>query len=144
MNGWIARRLGVPGLALADHSGLGEASRVTALGMARFFVAARRDGILPDLLRPHPLRDAQGREMTNHPVTVRAKTGTLNFVSGLGGYARVGAGREIAFAIFSADLARRARIPEADRDRPPGGQAWLGRARTLQQGLIERWAALHG
>lgn len=144
MNGWIAQRLGVPGLAMADHSGLGEASRVTPLGMARFFVAAHRDGILPDLLRPHPLRDAQGREMANHPVSVRAKTGTLNFVSGLGGYARAGSGREIAFAIFSADLARRARIAEADRERPPGGQAWLGRARALQQGLIERWAALHG
>jgi serine-type D-Ala-D-Ala carboxypeptidase/endopeptidase (penicillin-binding protein 4) len=144
MNGWIASRLGVPDLALADHSGLGDTSRVTALALARFFVAAQRDGLLPDLLRAHPLRDAQGREMANHPVTVRAKTGTLNFVSGLGGYARTGGGRELAFAILSADLARRARIPEADRDRPPGAQAWAGRARALQQGLIERWAALHG
>jgi D-alanyl-D-alanine carboxypeptidase/D-alanyl-D-alanine-endopeptidase (penicillin-binding protein 4) len=144
MNGWLSGQLGVEGLRFADHSGLGEASRVTALGMARFFVAARRDGLLPDLLRAHPMRDGQGREMANHPVTVRAKTGTLNFVSGLGGYAQAGGGREIAFAIFSADLPRRAAIPEADRDRPPGAQAWAGRARALQQGLIERWAALHG
>jgi D-alanyl-D-alanine carboxypeptidase/D-alanyl-D-alanine-endopeptidase (penicillin-binding protein 4) len=144
MNGWIASRLGVPGLAFADHSGLGAASRVTALGMARFFVAARRDGILPDLLRPHPMRDDRGREIPGHPVQVRAKTGTLSFASGLGGYARVRGGREVAFAIFSADLARRARIPPADRERPPGAQAWSGRARALQQDLIERWAALFG
>lgn len=144
MNGWLAGELGVAGLRFADHSGLSDASRVTALGMARFFVAARRDGLLPDLLRAHPMRDGQGREMANHPVAVRAKTGTLNFVSGLGGYAQAGGGREIAFAIFSADLPRRAAIPEADRDRPPGAQAWAGRARALQQGLIERWAALHG
>lgn len=144
MSGWLAARYGVQGLSFVDHSGLGEGTRVSAGAMARFFVAARRENVLGPLLRAHPLRDAQGREVANHPVSVRAKTGTLNFVSGLGGYAQAPGGREIAFAIFSADLARRARIAEADRDRPPGAQAWAGRARTLQQGLIERWAALVG
>lgn len=144
MGAWLGRRFGVEGLHFVDHSGLGEASRVTARGMARLFLAARRGTLLPDLLRAHPMRDGQGREMASHPVAVRAKTGTLNFASGLGGYATVAGGREIAFAIFSADLPRRARIAEADRDRPPGAQAWAGRARALQQGLIERWAALHG
>lgn len=144
MNGWLEGRLGVPGLAFVDHSGLGDASRVSALAMARFFAAARRDGFPAELLRIHPMRDAQGRELPNPPVAVRAKTGTLNFVSGLGGYARTAGGREMAFAIASADMARRARIPEAERDRPPGARAWAGRARALQQGLIDRWATLHG
>jgi serine-type D-Ala-D-Ala carboxypeptidase/endopeptidase (penicillin-binding protein 4) len=144
MSDWLASRHGVADLRFADHSGLGDASRVTALGMARLFQSARREGMLRDILRDHPMRDAQGRDMTNHPVSVKAKTGTLNFVSGLGGYASTPGGREIAFAIFSADLPRRARIPEADRDRPPGGQEWARRARVMQQGLIERWAALHG
>lgn len=142
MSDWLARRHGVTGLQFVDHSGLGEASRVTARDMARLMLSARRDGLLPDLLRPHSMRDGQGREMANHPVAVRAKTGTLNFVSGLGGYARAPGGREIVFAVFSANMDRRSSIAEADRDRPPGAQDWARRARVLQQALIERWAAL--
>lgn len=144
MAGWLAQHYGVPGLNFADHSGLSDASRVTARGMGAFFLAARREGILPDLLRRHTMRDAQGREMENHPVTVHAKTGTLNFANGLGGYARAPGGREIVFAIFSGDLSRRAAIPVAARDRPPGAPEWARRARRLQQDLIERWSAVYG
>lgn len=142
MSGWIAARYGVSGLAFVDHSGLGSGTLVSAGAMARLMVAAGREGLLPPLLRAHPMRDAEGRELAGHPVAVRAKTGTLNFVSGLAGYARAPGGREIAFAIFSADLARRAAIPEAERENPPGARAWAARARALQQGLLERWAAL--
>lgn len=144
MGDWLARRHGIEGLRFNDHSGLSGGSRVTALAMARMFVAARRAGRLPDLLRVHAMRDGQGREMANHPVTVRAKTGTLSFASGLGGYARTPGGREIAFAIFSANFDRRAAIRPEDRDRPPGAADWSRRARALQQGLIERWAAISG
>ncbi|WP_333831152.1 D-alanyl-D-alanine carboxypeptidase/D-alanyl-D-alanine endopeptidase [Pararhodobacter sp.] len=144
MAGWLAQRYGAQGLQFADHSGLSDASRVTARGMGAFFLAAHREGILPGLLRRHTMRDAQGREMNNHPVAVHAKTGTLNFVNGLGGYVRAPGGREIVFAIFSGDLPRRATIPVQARDRPPGAQEWARRARTLQQGLIERWAATYG
>lgn len=144
MGAWLARRHGVEGLRFNDHSGLSGGSRVTALAMARMFVAARREGRLPELLRAHVMRDGQGREMPGHPVSVRAKTGTLNFASGLGGYARTPGGREIAFAIFSANLDRRAAIRPEDRDRPPGAAEWSRRARMLQQGLIERWAAISG
>lgn len=144
MGQWLAQRYGAQGLQFVDHSGLGDASRVTARAMGTFFLAAHREGILPDLLRRHPMRDAQGRETNNHPVAVRAKTGTLNFVSGLGGYARAPSGREVVFAIFSGDLPRRAAIPVQSRDRPPGGSEWARRARVLQQGLIERWSATYG
>ncbi|MCC5971043.1 MAG: D-alanyl-D-alanine carboxypeptidase/D-alanyl-D-alanine-endopeptidase [Pararhodobacter sp.] len=144
MGQWLAQRYGAQGLHFVDHSGLGDTSRVTARAMATFFLAAHREGILPGLLRRHTMRDAQGREVDNHPVAVRAKTGTLNFVSGLGGYARAPGGREIVFAIFSGDTARRAAIPVQSRDRPPGGQEWSRRARVLQQGLIERWSATYG
>lgn len=144
MAAWMAGRYGLSGLRFVDHSGLGDASRVTARQMARFFVAAGREGVLPDLLRQHVMRDAQGREMSSHPVSVRAKTGTLSFASGLGGYAQAPGGRRIAFAIFSADPARRSAIAAADRERPPGAAEWSRRARALQQALIERWAALHG
>ena len=144
MSAWLAQRYGAQGLSFVEHSGLSDASRVTARGMGAFFLAAHREGILPDLLRRHTMRDAQGREMENHPVRVHAKTGTLNFANGLGGYARAPGGREIVFAIFSGDLARRAAIPVEARDRPPGAREWARRARGMQQGLIERWSAVYG
>ena len=144
MASWLARRYGAQGMHFVDHSGLGDASRVTARAMGTFLLAAHREGILPGLLRRHTMRDAQGREMNNHPVAVHAKTGTLNFVNGLGGYARAPGGREIVFAIFSGDLTRRAAIPVETRERPPGAPEWARRARMLQQGLIERWSASYG
>ena len=140
MNAWIAERYGAPGMALVDHSGLGPGSRVTPAVMARYLLAARREGVLPGLLRDFTLRDAQGRENPAHPVSVQAKTGTLNFVSTLAGYAQMRGGRPVVFAIFSADLARRQRITEADGERPSGTRPWAGAARGLQQALIERWA----
>ncbi len=143
MSAWVRSRHGVQDLRFDDHSGLNDTARVTAQGMAAFLQSAHRQGVLPPLLRRHVMRDTQGAELPGHPVQVNAKTGTLNFVSGLGGYARIPGGREIAFAIFSADLARRAAIPADQAERPADAPGWARRARTLQQGLIERWAALH-
>lgn len=143
MGQWLASAQGSPGFSLVDHSGLGDASRVSAAALARFFLRAR-GAALPGLLREQPLRDEAGRAMTSAGVSVAAKTGTLNFVSGLGGYARISGGREIAFAILCADVARRAAIAPGQRENPPGARAWAGRARTLQQALIHRWSVLAG
>jgi len=142
MSQWLAHRYAAQGLSFVDHSGLGVDSRVTARGMAQFFHAAAREGVLPDLLRHHPIRDRQWQPIPNHPIRVRAKTGTLSFASGLGGYVRTPAGRNLAFAIFSADVDRRARLSPAQREGPPGGREWAQGARRLQQALIERWSAL--
>ncbi|MBE0553582.1 MAG: D-alanyl-D-alanine carboxypeptidase/D-alanyl-D-alanine-endopeptidase [Rhodobacteraceae bacterium] len=142
MTDWAQRHLGHPG-DFVDHSGLGSASRVTAAGMVRALIAGRasRSGAaLPGILREVGMRDDQGKAVKGHPVSVLAKTGTLNFVSGLAGFIRPPAGRELAFAIFSADPARRAALPMEDRESPPGGEAWLKRARRLQGQLISRWA----
>ena len=49
----------------------------------------------------------------------------------------------MAFAIFSADPERRARLTLAEREDPPGGDAWNRRARTLQGNLLARWAQLY-
>jgi len=95
-------------------------------------------------LKPVRFKDERGRPMRNHPVEAVAKTGTLNFVSGLAGYFQVPGGRRMAFAIFAADLPRRAAIPPQNRERPPGARPWAVRARALQQDLIERWAQLYG
>ncbi|MBN2907861.1 MAG: D-alanyl-D-alanine carboxypeptidase/D-alanyl-D-alanine-endopeptidase [Rhodobacteraceae bacterium] len=144
MTDWLATRMGVPRAHLVDHSGLGPASRVSAREMVRVLVAVGPDGPLKPLLKSIPMRDAQGRPVPGHPVQVRAKTGTLNFVSGLAGYITTGSGRELAFAIFSADQARRDAVAPQDLERPPGGRTWVAHARRLQQDLVARWAEIYG
>lgn len=141
MTDWVQSRYGVV-LSLVDHSGLGAVSRATANDLARLLVAARAkgDGLTP-LLRDVGLQDDKGKTIKGHPVKVMAKSGTLNFVSGLAGHILPPNGRELVFAIFSADLARRDALTEAERESPPGGKEWTRRARHLQAQLISRWAA---
>jgi len=141
MSDWAAARYGANSRFL-DHSGLGVGSRIAPADMVRALRAGRASG-LPGILRSQPMRDASGKEMKGHPVTVVAKTGTLNFVSGLAGYIQPpGGGRELTFAIFCADLPRRNRLSVAERERPEGGPQWTRRARNLQGQLLGRWAGL--
>lgn len=144
MSRWAAERFGMTGTLLVDHSGLGEESRMTPQDLVAALVQARRDDVLRPLLKPFVLRDEKGRANRAHPISVNAKTGTLNFVSGLGGYMTAADGTELAFAIFAADTRARSAIRRADRERPRGARSWNRRAKTLQQQLIERWGALYG
>lgn len=144
MSRWAASTLGMTHTRMVDHSGLGSASRMTPDDLVGALVRMRQEQMLRPLLKAFTLRDSQGRVLKNHPIKVDAKTGTLNFVSGLGGYMTAADGTELAFAIFSADLKRRAKIKKADRERPQGGRTWNRQAKKLQQSLIERWGALYG
>ena len=135
MSDWMRDSLGARQPALVDHSGLGDQSRLRAADMVAVLLAAGPDGALRGLMRDRPIPD--------HPVELVAKTGTLNFVSSLAGYARVPGGRDLAFAIFCADMDRRAALSEAERERPPGARSYNTRAKALQQRLIERWAAIY-
>lgn len=143
LNLWAARSLSVEGIALVDHSGLGEASRVPPEALARALVRTRDRGLEP-LLKDVYLRDRRGRPLYDSPVKIHAKTGTLNFVSGLAGFVTSEDGREMAFAIFTANTERRDALTEAERERPPGGHSWNLRARMLQYRLLERWSILYG
>ncbi|NEX46943.1 D-alanyl-D-alanine carboxypeptidase/D-alanyl-D-alanine endopeptidase [Pseudotabrizicola algicola] len=143
MSDWAQARYGVA-CRFVDHSGLGSASRVTATDMAQIIRQAHLAGAgVQPLLRDLGLRDAKGKEIANSPVRVTAKSGTLNFVSGLSGHLRPPQGRELIFAIFIGDVARRDALAEAERESPPGGQAWLTRARNLQWQLLARWAQVY-
>ncbi|PKQ13612.1 MAG: D-alanyl-D-alanine carboxypeptidase/D-alanyl-D-alanine-endopeptidase [Alphaproteobacteria bacterium HGW-Alphaproteobacteria-1] len=144
MNAWAAASLGMKAAALRDHSGLNDRSRLTAADMARGLAGAKRAALLRPLLREFALRDAKGNVARNHPVKVVAKTGTLYFVSTLAGYVTTPGGKDLAFAIFTASDSLRARINPAQDDSPPGARGWNGRAKGLQQALIERWSAVHG
>jgi len=140
MSDWARARFGMTSLRMVDHSGLGAASRVSMVDLCSMFRQAGQSSGLRDLLRVHPFRDARGRTISNPGLDVRAKTGTLFFVSALGGYLRTTGGRELAFAICSADLGRRASVVSGDLDRPDGTATWNGQARNMQQDLLYRWA----
>lgn len=144
MSGWAAARYGV-GCRFVDHSGLGSASRVTVADMAQIIrLAGRADAGLQPLLRDLGLRDAKGKEIANSPVRVTAKSGTLNFVSALSGHIVNPQGKELIFAIFLGDTARRDALPESEREAPAGGSAWTTRARNLQWQLLSRWSQTYG
>jgi D-alanyl-D-alanine carboxypeptidase/D-alanyl-D-alanine-endopeptidase (penicillin-binding protein 4) len=96
--------------------------------MVRFL--ARTDRLEP-LLEAHRITES-GRE-------ARAKTGTLNFTSALAGYLPAG-NRRLAFAIFTADTARRDAIPPDQRERPAGARDWAARSRQLQRDLLRTWS----
>lgn len=144
MSDWMHDRLGARQAAFVDHSGLGDQSRVRAQDMVSALVAAGPNGMLRGLMRDIPMLDDRGNRRENHFVEVVAKTGTLNFVSSLAGYARTRTGRDMAFAIFCGDVERRAALTVAERERPDGGRDYAGRARRLQQQLIDRWAIMYG
>ncbi|MBN9886888.1 D-alanyl-D-alanine carboxypeptidase/D-alanyl-D-alanine-endopeptidase [Salipiger abyssi] len=142
MNLWARETLGLSHVALVDHSGLGDQSRIASADMAKALLEIRQRMGLKPLLKSFPMRDDKRRIVEDHPVKVHAKTGTLNFVSGLAGFADLPDGSELVFAIFCGDLDRRASLTRAQRERPEGARSWNVRAKTLQQGLIERWAVL--
>lgn len=121
---------------LLDHSGLSDRSRLTARGLARF-MAAHAGGPLPEMLREITLRDKQDRPEKG--LGLRAKTGSLNFVSTLTGYLTPANGQVKAFAILCADMKKRGAIDPADRERPRGARGWGRRARSLQFDLIRNW-----
>jgi D-alanyl-D-alanine carboxypeptidase/D-alanyl-D-alanine-endopeptidase (penicillin-binding protein 4) len=139
-NRWVARELGAE-VALHDHSGLGDDSRVAAREMVLALVAAGAP--LAGLMKLIPLTDAEGEALEPQPATVTAKTGTLNFVSCLAGHVRTPAGADLAFAIFSAEPERRAEAIAVGDEVPEGARGWASRARRLQQDLLQRWAVAY-
>lgn len=143
MSEWARARFGISA-DFVDHSGLGGASRITAADMVRLLTQAHQRNLgLKPILRDVGMKDAKGKVIDGHPVKVLAKSGTLNFVSGLAGHISPPGGREMVFAIFSGDPARRDAVPVDARENPAGAKEWTARARRLQGQLISRWAGLY-
>lgn len=122
---------------IRDHSGLLDTSRVAPRALAGFFADPQIKASLFDILKTYPLRREDDSLIEG--AEVRAKTGSLNFVSTLAGYLIRPDGSHVTFAIQSADLPRRERIPRAQKEAPQGGRSWARRARKLQFDLIKSW-----
>lgn len=144
MSNWAAAATGGTHIRLVDHSGLAGASRMAADDMVRALVQLGPKAGLRGLMKTIQVLDAKGRKVAGSPIRIDAKTGTLNFVSTLAGYVTAPGGRELAFAIFTGDVARRDAIPDSQKEQPPGVAAWVKRSKHLQQQLIARWAGLYG
>ena len=143
MNAWTKESFGLDTVAFVDHSGLGDASRISAVSMVGALVGLRAQLPLRDILKSIPLVDDSRAAIPNSGVEIRAKTGTLNFVSGLAGYETLEDGTELAFAIFSGDLDRRGELSMEERERPEGGRTWNGKAKRMQQALLRRWRIVY-
>ncbi|SFR38056.1 D-alanyl-D-alanine carboxypeptidase/D-alanyl-D-alanine endopeptidase [Litoreibacter janthinus] len=144
MSDWLRSEYGVKKAKFVDHSGLGDASKISAREMVTALVGAGANGPLRAILKSIPIRGGDNKVIENSPIKVVAKTGTLNFVSALAGYIRTPDGRDLAFAIFMSDVPRRNALKKSERESPRGGRSWNGRAKKLQSQLINRWAVMHG
>lgn len=129
------------GFVLRDHSGLSAESRVTAEGMVRLLAGPGQRSGLYDLLKRDPLHQALGAQAAGQ-AQVAAKTGTLNFVSNLAGYADAPSGRRLAFTVLCCDPPRHAAT--IGQELPAGVSTWTHHAKQLQRDLIEGWAARLG
>lgn len=144
MQEWATIWLGLKDAVFVDHSGLGEASRISAKSMCAGLVKANKlwPSFMP-LLRSIRPRDINGEIDETVPSSIKAKTGTLYFVSSLAGYMESEGKPPMAFAIFSQNLEKR-KIWKANNplERPSGSKTWNRTARSLQHSLLTRWRLL--
>ena len=143
MSEWGTATLDLKATHMVDHSGLGDDSRTTAGDLIRALTSPLARQTLRPLLKHIPVRDDSYRVDKTDPLQIVAKTGTLNFVSTLAGYASLPDGTDMAFAIMTGDLPRRDALTMSQRESPPGGSAWARRSRILQQKLLQRWSLIH-
>ncbi len=140
MTGWVAQTYGAQ-VRLVDHSGLGDASRISAASMVRILAGAER-GPLRDVLRNIVLVDDTRSALDDPPGVVLAKTGTLNFVSSLAGYYDTNDGRKLAFAIFSGNIERRDAGKLSGDEQPRGSISYNTRAKRMQMQILRHWGRI--
>lgn len=138
MAAWLATRIGAQQGEIVDHSGLGPTSRVSPAEMVRVLARLGPEAGLPGLMKE--VRFAKPKPGAPKPQRAVAKSGTLNFVSGLVGYLTAADGAERAFAIYAADMDRHDAVGPDQMENPPGLSGWLRRARRLQLDLLQSWA----
>ena len=141
MTRWSELRAGIAP-SFVDHSGLGDASRITANDMVALMTSRDVAPQLQPILKVIALTDQKGERVRDLSAEVRAKTGTLNFVSALAGYLTTGQGRRLSFAFFAADVDARERGKLTADEQPAGAASYNTKAKRLQQTLLQRWARI--
>ena len=125
---WLERRgVLLPHLRIDNGAGLSRHSRISARGLGRVLLAARRSRFWPEFAQSLPLASLDGSmkaRLADHPEASRAriKTGLLDHVRSLAGYVSTPAGRTLAVVALQEH-------PEVHR---------RGRGTAVQDALI-RW-----
>ncbi len=141
------------GFHLANLSGLSAASRVTPRQMVNVlrYADARRFGGWPfrALLPTAGQQDAFRRRFRGPATALRvwAKSGTMNYASGLVGYLLTAKGRRLAFALYAGDGPRR-RAYDADPARQSStsqrrARAWTRAAEANHEALVTSWLSTY-
>ena len=142
MTRWVRGKYGIDA-QFVDHSGLSDENRISGTDMVKVLLADGADGPLRPILRRIAMRDSENNRLEDYPIEVRAKTGTLNFVSALAGFIKTAEGSDVSFAIFAADTDRRERGKASGDEVPAGSIEWNRRAKRLQQQLLQRWGLVY-
>ena len=143
MAGWAAERAGISP-RFEDHSGLSDRNAISASDMVRLLAADGVREVLRPVMRDIAMTDVRGNRIAALAGRVKAKTGTLNFVSALAGYATAENGRTYPFAIFSHDPEAREVSKASLDERPAGTAGFNGRAKRLQQDILQFWLVRNG
>lgn len=141
MNRWTRTSLGASSV-LVDHSGLGDRSRISPADLVAALSAIGPESPLRGLMKEVAVVNGDGAAVPSDRIGVRAKTGTLFFVSALAGFIKAEDGSDLAFAILAADSELRAQALRSGEERPRGTRGWSNRARSLQRALLYRWGVL--
>lgn len=140
------------GFRWVNHSGLTAEARVTPRQMVSSLMWGEHYGCeqprsFAALLPASGWSGTLNRRLkeSNTALHVWAKTGTINFGSGLAGYLFTDRGRRLAFAIFNMEPDRRALL-DSTSGKGKGslegeGAGWVSRAKRVEEALIRRWAA---
>ncbi len=139
MNRWAASK-GDLTTGFEDHSGLSDDSAIAAQDMVALLSSEGAMAALRPILKEHVMTDQNARRIDGFPADVRAKTGTLNFVSSLAGYIRTKSETDLVFAIFTANLTKREAGKASGDEVPNGAPQWNRQSKRLQQRLVQRWA----
>ncbi len=123
-----------------NHSGLTADSRVSSLDFSKFLTRQETKNILVPLLKEKKIYGHEKKKIVQADVQVLAKTGTMHFNRGLGGYIMVAGVPCAAFAIFSANIDKKQSIKKHQLSNPPGSKAWLTRAKNLENSILVNWA----
>jgi D-alanyl-D-alanine carboxypeptidase/D-alanyl-D-alanine-endopeptidase (penicillin-binding protein 4) len=133
------------GAALGNLSGLDGTARLTPRQLAAIARYGWQREALPALLPGGGWSGTLARRFTGADEALRvwAKTGTLNYGSALAGYLFPTTDRPAIFVTMVADTGARdaydALLPYPGPAAQKAAAAWLGRARALQDALVESW-----
>lgn len=137
------------GFVLANHSGLSTQSRTSP---AQF--AAIVDHALDQTFGGAPYRSLlpyeawPGNKRVRRPISIWAKSGTMDYARALAGQTQISKNRPLGFALFINDLAAR-RDYDADPSlrvpwRRAQARSWIRRARALEEALVRSWIEQFG